>query len=521
MDNETLCIHRLPAELLADIFSLSLLLEQPFGCSLRITRAYHLSKTCKIWKAIIEGCPRLWTFVTPLDGPFLVAKAMALSTPRPIHISCPAYLPQNPQWFLELITPHMRRWHSAVLTPPTSYSFLQIPWRRPVKDSPVKPEHDGDRRTDKSGPSYSASEQHPNLAIPVMQWNSGRLSELKTLELHFSSNRPPHTNPTVSDILAILSNCPRLQILAHHLMVTDYEMEWAATERDPNFPIIDLSALQHFSLTAPPTYSASLLSGIALPTAAALALCCCGGESSDLETWLSSVQPVLQASIDRQVNSRFMMDVHLQYKEVIFQFRALTFDGEQVGYRNVFSISFVKASVADAIDAMGTVLQDLNIDIDHTKLLAEWMQDALHQGTLAAIDELPRVTSMVFEGCDVEWLLQVLAKGNGFDLYQDQETHCAFPQLDELEMRRCIFGPRYMLRMVEGRFGSRQRSNGGTEAPVWFKKVRIFGRPDEPWAVVDDPPRWMLRDIRAVLGNGVLEWEVFDEDGSDHEGDRS
>lgn len=170
---------------------------------------------------------------------------------------------------------------------------------------------------------------------------------------------------------------------------------------------------------------------------------------------------------------------------------------------------------------MGTSLQDLNIDIDHTKLLAEWMQDALHQGTLAAIDELPRVTGMVFENCDVEWLLQVLAAGNGSDAYQDQETHCVFAQLEELEMQRCIFGPRYMLQMVKGRFRSRQPSKGGAEAPVWFKKVRIFGQPDESWAVVNDPPRWMLRDIRAVLGNDVLEWEVFDDDGSDHEGNRS
>ncbi|KAG9047842.1 hypothetical protein FS837_001377 [Tulasnella sp. UAMH 9824] len=123
--------------------------------------------------------------------------------------------------------------------------------------------HDSDRRTDKSGPSYFVSEGDPNLAIPVVQWNGGCLSELKTPELHFSSNHPAYANSTVSGILAILSNCPRLQSLTYHLMVTEYEMEWADTEADPNLPTIDLSALQHFSLIAPAPYSASLLSGLA------------------------------------------------------------------------------------------------------------------------------------------------------------------------------------------------------------------------------------------------------------------
>ncbi|KIO18436.1 hypothetical protein M407DRAFT_225587, partial [Tulasnella calospora MUT 4182] len=382
--------------------------------------------TCKRWKAVIETCPQLWTFITPLDGPLLVAKAMALSVPHPIHIACPTSWHQRPKCFIKLVAPHMRRWHSAVLTPPTSDTFLQMLRSGPVKDNPVEPKRDIDPRINRFSVSSSTKEQHnPNLAggdTPVVQWNGGHLSELRTIELYFSSTRPPYANPTVSDILTILSNCPRLQSLTHHLMVTGYEMEWTAMERNPDFPIIDLPALQHFSLTVPPTYSASLLSGIFFPTIAGFALGCCGGEPTDLETWLSSVQSLLQASVDKHVNSRFMVDVYLHYTEVNFQLRAVSFDDEEVGYRHVFSISFVKASVADAIDAMGTVLKDISIDIDHTVLFAESIQDALHQTTLAAIGELPRVKAMVFENCDVEWLLQVLTARNGFGLYPDEET---------------------------------------------------------------------------------------------------
>ncbi|KAG8909290.1 hypothetical protein FRC01_007025 [Tulasnella sp. 417] len=208
-------INQLPPELLAQIFGGCLDVTYPDGYRKDGTQLHRICAVCHHWKELAEGTPTLWCYVTGLDPPSHIEKALQLSEPMSITVvyhreGGPLY-PESV--FTAAVNPHAARWSRAYM----DYADLdKDPQAWEWSDLPQL--HTVDMCSDSSeytrapillgGGRILPNVRVVNLFDIPLRLDGGQLPGLRVLDL--TGEQTTRTIPTVSQLLQLLMGTPEL-----------------------------------------------------------------------------------------------------------------------------------------------------------------------------------------------------------------------------------------------------------------------------------------------------------------------
>ncbi|KAG8950363.1 hypothetical protein FRC04_007805 [Tulasnella sp. 424] len=512
--NSRLTIHRLPAE----IFTLTFLHAvppsiQPNGQPQPVTLVHRLSTVCRLWKSVIEGASELWTCITSEDAPLLVAKALRLSSPRPISLATFTSYKGGLEWFFDLVESHIHRCRS--LTGSISYDdFLQLSQHRVPELVSLKldvEDPSGDGSDDES--EYVSSlfqEDHPALRhvnlggrCTHLLWNGGLLTGLERLVLDFNPPPLPNDVPTAPELLGVISNCPNLEILEITLMD---EIEPPDLSDIPSSTRVRLPSLDSIVMVAPQYYAASFLSGIDAPALSKFHLSCFPEDDDEqLRDMFVASQPFLHTTASRFPDCSYRLTVDIG--------RQLVRCGVQrqgPGETDIDGLAFhLEVSNMEEVDQVTRDIVDLlrqsALRIDSTTVSFHWMGWRLLPTHLGAANDLPSVKKVRCIRSSAECLLETLGGGNGVG-FEPLDDRWMFAQLEHLELIECTFEPSEVEKMVQMRFGD-PTQNEELGRPVRFTKLKIVNMEEDGWRVPTRPGDLTVGKIKGLLGEDCVEWQ--------------
>lgn len=291
--NEHAPIHRLPVELLTDIFYSDILSQpkkQPMPYLLKdpkkrpmpyvegaMTRLQELSLVCVRWKDLVISTPKLWSDIRfGRDGEL----AMKLSRDSLIDVTCEndsVYLHpedgcEDPlKAFLRLVIPESRRWRSFFVSGPrVTEDVLECLQRqapaltsltaklRPYPPSPAI-----------TIPATNTSLRHLDLAGISVAWDASRLANLTSLSLLNILITPPI--PALMSVLQASPQLVSLSLVSVGIMSQTYLDEDAATvDGGSAISLPGLSQLKLWSMA--PSLQHHLISSIIAPSLTSLVI---------------------------------------------------------------------------------------------------------------------------------------------------------------------------------------------------------------------------------------------------------
>ncbi|KAG9041738.1 hypothetical protein FS837_011822 [Tulasnella sp. UAMH 9824] len=222
-------VNQLPTELLVGIFK-SCLDPNPGSYARRdATKLHRICAVCHRWKTVAEGTPSLWCYVSSLDPPQHIDKALELSQPMPIavvynHVGARV----SEETFRAAVNPHTARWDLAFLV----YEDLDKAEKQVWESSNLSKLHSlevishSDEYT-RSPVFLNCGQDLLNLQVAKflnvpLRLNAGQLPGLRHLELTSYAGPDGFTIPK---LLHLLAGTPQLESLG--LINMDIEVDAA------------------------------------------------------------------------------------------------------------------------------------------------------------------------------------------------------------------------------------------------------------------------------------------------------
>lgn len=280
--NSTLPIHRLPLELLIEIFQiLKATVERPHLDEWAYVDPMlwpPLTHVCRLWRHAICTTPHLWRTIHIKNYAQWVNMCLARSLSVPIEV----YL-HNPQTFPSVLGALSNQAHriSKLFVIDTEHETLQLLKELFKPSMPALTELCIDAKRSPVN-MFCSCNTIPDDVLPALHtirfsythvdWNSPILHRLRVLHLHDWDPLPEHTL-TLSSFLRALEACQALEDLMIDFAFPFYTYSTDG-ERDVSGPIISLPNIRSVYFLCPPAEEASspdvyhLLSHLILPPSA-------------------------------------------------------------------------------------------------------------------------------------------------------------------------------------------------------------------------------------------------------------
>ncbi|KAG9041739.1 hypothetical protein FS837_011823 [Tulasnella sp. UAMH 9824] len=229
-------INQLPTELLVDVFESCLDIdnnEDHFRQD--ATQLHRICAVCHRWKTVAEGTPRLWCYVSSLDPPQHINKALELSQMLPIAVVYNNLGSRvSEEAFRATVNPHAARWDQAFL----NYDDLDKVDPQVWESSNLSKLHSLEVFSDSAEYTrhpilLNCGQGLPNLQVAKfvnipLRLTPGQLPGLRMLEL--TGCEDPETGFSIPQLLQILTGTPQLQRLG----LFDIEIEADINGVDPD-----------------------------------------------------------------------------------------------------------------------------------------------------------------------------------------------------------------------------------------------------------------------------------------------
>ncbi|KAG9043778.1 hypothetical protein FS837_009136, partial [Tulasnella sp. UAMH 9824] len=245
----------IPTEIWVEIFMLSL---PPIDLA-QAPQKTSLTLVCRLWNAIVEATPTLWSRITIVDTIPYVRKSLSKSGECPIDINGAFQLETTAFGldfhciycqFIQEVQLHSHRWRHVALQVNCTERFAPSAKVLPLLESLKL--YSNRRTLDRN--EYSTLLDRattPHLrevllhAIPIAPWDIALSSSLLKLDIRNTS----HFGPPSVPLFSILAACPNLTVLRLRKILT--RVPWQDNDvNDPPgaLPIVKLAALQELTL---------------------------------------------------------------------------------------------------------------------------------------------------------------------------------------------------------------------------------------------------------------------------------
>ncbi|KAG8903961.1 hypothetical protein FRC01_008913, partial [Tulasnella sp. 417] len=214
-------VNRLPPEVLVAIFEWCLDVDKDNDqLELRedATQLQIICSVCRKWRNLAEESPVLWRFVSGLDPPQHINKALKLSDPMPIAV---VYLGgssarlSEPE-FIAAVEPHITRWSRASIVYddldncPQAWEWSELSKLHTLDIVNNAAEYS------RSSIVLGGGRELPNVRVVKLfdvplRWDPGQLPALRVLQLNGYAE--PERSPSTSQLLQMLMNMPKLESL--------------------------------------------------------------------------------------------------------------------------------------------------------------------------------------------------------------------------------------------------------------------------------------------------------------------
>lgn len=475
-------VHKLPTELLTDIFeiTLNLTLDGTFEDLLtsRYQRLLKLSSVSTAWNNVINHTPALWSIVDEYCPKRLLPTILQRSGKYPLEITSTS-MPESVVYseFHIQMTNHMRRWRTARITvvdgqelPPAALhgpapllETLELAVMSPLADDPVL-----ELRPD----SFPKLCHIRLIGVPVRDWRFSGFTGLRSLTI---GNTLP-SGPSSQEILEILGMNPRTETV-HIYGLRETSGALSAAGRPP----IVLGRLRTLVLQSllPPHFDA-LLQSIHAPACSCIRIGCSYPNRPTTFTLGLSLQPFITILTPSLLTSSELV-LRLGPSTVSFGTRRARFSGSfdlrLAGIAPLRPLEWLIAAFKHVL-AVKPITVDLEEDFDAA--------DEAHRSLLWSLDSMA-VLNVKLGVLGIDELLADLAKQTSTG---DGTYKWAVPHLRKLIIETSYFNAFGMLRMVESRYG-RGSSGGRVGIPVPFERLAF------PSLTAN-----VLEEVRNIVGRG-------------------
>ncbi|KAG8915380.1 hypothetical protein FRC01_003681 [Tulasnella sp. 417] len=262
----------IPPEIWVEIFMLSLPpLDLP-----QAPQKVALVRVCRLWNAMVESSPTLWSGISIRDKIGYVQKSLLKSGESPIdvygactfstpHVGC--YHVGACRQFMREVNRHTQRWRFVTLHVMSEGGYAPscdlFPLLRSLRLNstaglPTGKEYLVLLNSSQTPYLHELFLDHPQPA----NWNISLSPNLSKLSIHYSL-------PSSSELLSILKDCPKLAILDLYLFTLNDEV----ISRADYASIVNLTALQRLELNNTSVgFAGNLLQGLRLPEDCDIAL---------------------------------------------------------------------------------------------------------------------------------------------------------------------------------------------------------------------------------------------------------
>ncbi|KAG9023423.1 hypothetical protein FS837_005816 [Tulasnella sp. UAMH 9824] len=248
-------INQLPTELLVGIFESCL----DTGCHGRYRRdASQLHRICAVcyrWKTVAEASPVLWRYVSGLDPPQHIEKALRLSQPLTItvvYFESPDSLVSK-EAFTAAVDPHVARWRRMSMVYEEWDEALEIWERSELPKLHTLEVHSHSSEYPGRSIRLSGGKSLPNLQVATffripLRLDPAQLPGLRALELTAYDNL--ETTFTTRQLLHLLMGTPRLQSLTLFDVAIDEDVAFQGSITLPNLAYllldgVDVDGIRH------------------------------------------------------------------------------------------------------------------------------------------------------------------------------------------------------------------------------------------------------------------------------------
>lgn len=215
------------------------------------TKLHRICAVCHRWKTVAEGSPVLWRYVSALDPPEHVVKALELSQQMSIAVVYSDLRPRvSEEAFRAMVNPHAARWDQAVMAyddldkaePQVweSYNLSKLHTLEVVSRS---------SEYTRNSIRLNRGQHLPNLQkakfvnVPL-SLTPGQLPGLRVLEL--TQCQDPDSGFSIPKLLHLLTGTPQLERLC--LLDTDLETDDIAFQGPSTFPALTWLELEDVTL---------------------------------------------------------------------------------------------------------------------------------------------------------------------------------------------------------------------------------------------------------------------------------
>ncbi|KAG8896376.1 hypothetical protein FRB99_008921 [Tulasnella sp. 403] len=473
----SLCfIHRLPIEVLAEIFKIAV--EDPFGS--HYPWLAEMSRVCTLWATAIHQTPGLWTVLFDRYDLRLVNNIIAKSRNCPLSLSVTSSS-QRTTSFLDRLLPVVYRWGAEQLfITAQDIEYLQR-FLKNVSAPKLKKllvyfdncRGDGSIDVFQGGAGCLEELDLEGVSLP---WASPLLSGLRILRLGDIYDRD---SPTTDQVLTILMQCPDLL----ELRITCCDVVKSDISHDHSRRV-DLPHLRDLELIhiLPSTSAYSILSGISSSRYDVFHFYCdLTEEDPSLSDLLSHVIP----SIIHLVTSAREIQITLEPSSCHYWGRSQTYDVSLD--LHIFRqppkamLEWLIETFGDAMDNVPTIGVEVSPYPSGDEELA-----------FAAIETISRITKLQLAGHHTP-IIDYLTTSFVIDGTQ----RWPLPELESLTLEAESYDADKILGMVQSRYSYTTNANSKAQLPYRLLSLTIYDS-NAMW------DRRVLKGIRKIVGKGVF-----------------
>ncbi|KAG8852962.1 hypothetical protein FRB96_008481 [Tulasnella sp. 330] len=238
-------IHKLPVELLADVFRYVSGVDRRPARADTIESLHILAQVCTAWASVVKGSPALWTIVHAAHSQADWTNTLTLSNSHPLTLNLiDNHWPQASHMALwQTVSKHIWRWESAsvILSPDMDVSSLEGDPPPALQELRLQGQGmiPAARSLDLFRGRRAPKLLHITLeAVSLRNWSSSTLTGLHSLTF---KNFIAEPGSSIYQFYDILRACPSLQHLCVHAVI--FTGEIIALEETPRIPLPKLQQL--------------------------------------------------------------------------------------------------------------------------------------------------------------------------------------------------------------------------------------------------------------------------------------
>ncbi|KAG8905671.1 exo-1,3-beta-glucanase [Tulasnella sp. 403] len=495
--NKHCVIHRLPVEVLTEIFRL--VVGNSFFICEHYKGLHGLSGVCKLWAAALVQAPMFWTNISANNHPSFVSKLISRSGNCPLFINKGIFLegaPRSTRSFLQQLLPQIHRWKTASLSLrniqhlPERLINASVPQLEELSLSAHRRDGGGQIDLFRGGAERLKKLDLWGVSIP---WTSPLLLRLQVLRL---MDLGDSAGVTTTHILNVLAQCTELSALR----ISGCSIHYSEA---PNLPArLELPHLRSLSIDriAPPNAPFWILSRISTPKYDQFDLVCSFAGHLLPDDPLQKISHITPSLVHLVASAQ---RVAIALEGTGCQYTALPGGWDSRKLR--LSITHLSTSIVLGwvVAAFCDAMKNIRSEVAFSRF------DSLLQSDLATIDRTSLVTKLSLAG-EQTFVIRHLSTTT----LVDGKQRWLFPELVTLSIDEDSNHPDEILRMVERRYGRTTEPNDAEadiQLPTPLTSLVIYGS----GKVLDGHTFHRLREI---VGEDCFKWDT-EYTAEDDEGD--